>query len=123
MVFTPEFLSDFGANGLAEMTAYSPNLSVDMLETSSDANPTFISGSDRIDTRIVVRGLQASVSMDFFEAGFAVDNYNSERVELASGPNSILFGFGSPGGLVNVMTKRAQTDLPLFRIIKLDDYE
>ncbi len=108
MVFTPEFISDFGANGLAEMTAYSPNLSVDMLETSSAANPVFIGGSDLVDTRIVVRGLQASVSMDFFEAGFAVDNYNSERVELASGPNSILFGFGSPGGLVNVMTKRAQ---------------
>ncbi len=110
MVFTPEFLSDFGANGLAEMTAYSPNLSVDMLETSSDANPTFIGGSDLTDTRLVVRGLSASASMDFFEAGIAIDNYNSERVELASGPNSILFGFGSPGGLVNVMTKRAQVN-------------
>ena len=110
MVFTPEFLSDFGANGLAEMTAYSPNLSVDMLETSSDANPTFIGGSDLTDTRIVVRGLSASASMDFFEAGIAIDNYNTERVELASGPNSILFGFGSPGGLVNVMTKRAQVN-------------
>jgi len=109
MVFTPEYLSDFAANGLAEITAYSPNLAVDMLETSSDANPTFVGGSDLVDTRIVVRGLSASVSMDFFEAGFSVDNYNSERIELASGPNSILFGFGSPGGLVNVMTKRAQT--------------
>ena len=57
MVFTPEFISDFGANGLAEMTAYSPNLSVDMLETSSAANPVFIGGSDLVDTRIVVRGL------------------------------------------------------------------
>lgn len=108
MVFTPEYIADFAANGLGDITAYSPNLAVDMLETSSDANPTFVGGSDLVDTRIVVRGLSASVSMDFFEAGISVDNYNTERVELASGPNSILFGFGSPGGLVNVMTKRAQ---------------
>jgi iron complex outermembrane recepter protein len=109
-VFTPEYISDFAALGLADITAYSPNVSVDMLETSSDANPTFIGGSDLVDTRLVVRGLQASVSMDFFEAGYAVDSYNTERAELASGPNSILFGFGAPGGLVNVMTKRAQVD-------------
>ena len=108
MVFTPEFISDFGATGLADITAYTSNVSVDMLETSSDANPTFVGGSDLVDTRLTVRGLSASASMDFFEAGFAVDNYNIERIELASGPNSILFGFGSPGGLVNVMTKRAQ---------------
>ena len=44
-------------------TAYSANLSVDMLETNSEANPTFIGGSDRIDTRIVVRGLQASTKL------------------------------------------------------------
>lgn len=46
--------------------------------------------------------------MDFFEAGIAIDNYNTERFELSSGPNSILFGFGSPGGRVNIMTKRAR---------------
>jgi len=115
-VFTPEYISDFAALGLADITAYSPNVSVDMLETSSDANPTFIGGSDLVDTRLVVRGLQASVSMDFFEAGYAVDSYNTERAELASGPNSILFGFGAPGGLVNVMTKRAQVGAAPLRV-------
>jgi outer membrane receptor protein involved in Fe transport len=108
MVFTPEFLSDFNANNLADIVGYSPNMQVDLLDTSADANPQFLGGSDLRDTRIRVRGLSASTALDFFETGIAIDNYNTERFELSSGPNSILFGFGSPGGLVNVMSKRAQ---------------
>src|SRR5438552_1812992 len=38
------------------------------------------------------------------------DIYNAERVELSSGPNAILFGLGSPGGMFNASTKRAQTN-------------
>lgn len=108
MVFTPEFLSDFSATSLADIIGYAPNMQVDMLDTSADANPQFLGGSDLRDTRIRVRGLSASTAQDFFETGVPMDIYNIERLELSSGPNSILFGFGSPGGLVNVMTKQAQ---------------
>jgi iron complex outermembrane receptor protein len=109
MVFTPEFLADFSVYSLADMVAYAPNMAVDMLDTAADANPQFLGGSDLRDTRIRVRGLSASTSLDFFETGIPIDVYNTERLELSSGPNSILFGFGAAGGLVNVMTKRAQT--------------
>ncbi|MFM9079900.1 MAG: TonB-dependent receptor plug domain-containing protein, partial [Opitutaceae bacterium] len=108
MVFTPEFLSDFGATSLADLIGYAPNMQVDMLDASADAGTSFLGGSDLRDTRIRVRGLSASTALDFFETGIAVDTYNTERLELSGGPNSILFGFGSPGGLVNIMTKRAQ---------------
>jgi outer membrane receptor protein involved in Fe transport len=108
MVFTPEFLSDFGATSLADIIGYAPNMQVDMLDASADASTSFLGGSDLRDTRIRVRGLSASTAVDFFETGIAVDTYNTERLELSGGPNSILFGFGSPGGLVNIMTKRAQ---------------
>lgn len=112
MVFTPEFLADFGANSLADIVGYAPNMQLDMLDTSADANPQFLGGADLRDTRIRVRGLSASTAQDFFETGIAIDVYNTERLELSSGPNSILFGFGSPGGLVNIMTKRAQVSRP-----------
>lgn len=108
MAFTPEFMADFNVTSLADMIAYTPNMSADMLQNSADANPTFLGGSDLSDTRILVRGLSASTARDFFDTKIAIDAYNTERVELSSGPNSILFGFGAPGGLVNVMTKRAQ---------------
>ncbi len=107
MVFTPEFMSDFSATGLADIIGYAPNMQVDMLDTAADASPQFIGGSDLTDTRIRVRGLSASTALDFFETSIAIDNYNTERLELSSGPNSILFGFGQSGGLVNIMTKSA----------------
>ena len=108
MVFTPEFLSDFNSNSLADIVGYSPNMQIDMLDTAADASPQFVGGSDLTDTRIRVRGLSASTALDFFETSIAIDTYNTERLELSSGPNSILFGFGQSGGLVNVMTKSAQ---------------
>ena len=108
MVFTPEFLSDFNSNSLEDIIGYSPNMQIDMLDTSADASPQFVGGSDLTDTRIRVRGLSASTALDFFETSIAIDTYNTERLELSSGPNSILFGFGQSGGLVNIMTKSAQ---------------
>jgi outer membrane receptor for monomeric catechols len=108
MVFTPEFMSDFNTNSLEDIIGYSPNMQIDMLDTSADASPQFIGGSDLFDTRIRVRGLSASTALDFFETSIAIDTYNTERLELSSGPNSILFGFGQSGGLVNIMTKSAQ---------------
>lgn len=107
-VFTPDFLSDFGATSLGDIVGYAANMQLDLLDTNADANPQFLGGSDLRDTRIRVRGLSASTAQDFFETGIPIDTYNTERLELSSGPNSILFGFGAPGGLVNVMTKRAQ---------------
>jgi hypothetical protein len=86
MVFTPEFLSDFNSNGLADIIGYAPNMQIDMLDTSADANPQFIGGSDLTDTRIRVRGLAASTALDFFETSIAIDTYNTERLELSSGP-------------------------------------
>lgn len=35
------------------------------------------------------------------------DNYNTERLEFARGPNSILFGDGNPGGINTTFTKQA----------------
>ena len=97
MVCTPEFLFDFAAASLADLVGYAPNMQIDMLDAAADASTSFLGGSDLRDTRIRVRGLSASTALDFFETGIAVDTYNTERLELSGGPNSILFGFGSPG--------------------------
>jgi len=49
----------------------------------------------------------------FFKNGFAqngfTDNANIEQIEVAKGPNSILYGLVGPGGVVNMVTKK-----PLF---------
>ena len=108
MVFTPEFLSDFGATSLEDMTAYAPNLQMDYQDATATATPSFLGGSNVTESRIRVRGLPASTALDFFETRIPVDSYRIGRFELSSGPNAILFGFAQPGGLVNSTTKKAE---------------
>ena len=54
-----------------------------------------------------MRGSPAGASRDFVESSVPVDLYNVERAEVASGPNSILFGLGQAGGLVSLTGKKA----------------
>lgn len=65
--------------------------------------------------QIYVRGFEVHGSSDYrdglrqLSSGmtyFRTDPYTLERVEVLKGPSSILFGQGSPGGLINRVTKR-----------------
>lgn len=58
-----------------------------------------------------VRGLGSpSAAINYFPAIGAVpfDSYNTQTVEISRGPNSMLFGLGSPAGIVNQSTAQAQ---------------
>ncbi|MBI5688968.1 MAG: hypothetical protein HZC55_02640 [Verrucomicrobia bacterium] len=104
-VMTPEFLSDVGATSLAEAYLYSTNTE-GTYEHTPGSNVAFGTLNIRVDTR--VRGLNtATNSRNFFRTLAVVDGYNTERLTFASGPNSVLFGLGSPGGIVDSTLKRA----------------
>lgn len=71
------------------------------------------------DTRVdgfSVRGLSALQFRDgmrdifSYYASITSDPYNFERVEIVRGPASVLFGQGSIGGLVNLVSKRPDFD-------------
>ena len=49
-----------------------------------------------------IRGLAAADNTrDFFLTDIPWDSYNTDRVDIQRGPNSILFGEGSPAGIIN----------------------
>ena len=110
MVFTSEFLSDFGAFNLTDSVAYAANLQIAVDDDSAGASTSFFGGAGTTQSMVRVRGLLATVAQDFFDSNVPIDNYNTERMEISSGPNSILFGFASPGGMLNFTTKRARLD-------------
>jgi outer membrane receptor protein involved in Fe transport len=59
------------------------------------------------DTRI--RGLAAADNThDFFVSDIPWDSYNIDRIDISRGPNAILFGEGSPAGIINAGTKNAE---------------
>lgn len=58
-----------------------------------------------------VRGLGSpSAALNYYPAIGAVpfDSYNTQTVEISRGPNSMLFGLGSPAGIVNQSTAQAR---------------
>jgi iron complex outermembrane receptor protein len=48
-------------------------------------------------------------------AGYQIEPYGLERIEAIKGPASVLYGQGSPSGIVNAITKRP-TDVPFNEI-------
>ncbi len=68
-------------------------------EQSSLLNP---STSDR------VRGLtSADNARDYYITDIPWDSFNVGRIDLLRGPNSILYGLGSPAGIINATTNSA----------------
>lgn len=104
--FTKEFLSDIGATDLESMLAYATNVEREVEDSLGFQNPP---GRDSTggDFRFRVRGIAGSSSVDYAQSAVPVDLYNIERAEVASGPNSILFGLGAPGGTVALSSKSA----------------
>lgn len=105
--FTPEFLADIAATNLEEMLAHATNIEVDVEDSNAGFNNPSGRGADGNDFNFRMRGSPAGASRDFVESSVPVDLYNVERAEVASGPNSILFGLGQAGGLVSLSGKKA----------------
>ncbi|MBI2513213.1 MAG: TonB-dependent receptor plug domain-containing protein [Opitutae bacterium] len=107
--FTKEFLDDIGARTLGDMLPFANNFEPDFND-GEGFNALSSGRADTTNSPFRVRGQTGGVSMDLAETGVPVDLADIERVELSSGPNSILFGTGATGGLVALTTKRAQTN-------------
>lgn len=113
-VITKEFLNDVGATDNSTLLQYTTNAEVagtrgtyaglgngtSVDETASLRAPA---GAQR------VRGLaSADSTRDFFVTDIPWDSYNVDRIDIQRGPNSILFGLGSPAGIVNASLRSAE---------------
>ncbi|MCB1124653.1 MAG: TonB-dependent receptor plug domain-containing protein, partial [Verrucomicrobiae bacterium] len=102
--FTKEFINDIGADSIEQLLEYSNNsVRMDNTELANDNQVI------EFEFQFNVRGLPASRSRNYFVWDvISMDNFNIERVDESRGPNSILFGVGSAGGVVNTSTKQAR---------------
>lgn len=105
--FTPEFLADIAANNVLDAVDYSMGFTEDV--SSTNGNPQ--QGNDiNLNSRGVPRatGNARPVARNYFVWYINGDSYNTERLSFSRGPNSILFGLGDPGGIINTSTKQAR---------------
>ena len=107
-VVTKEFMQDLGVSNLNELLNYTTGTEVAGLAgnfsnvgTGADFSDFFgsvrsVQGANR------VRGVAAAdQTRDYFITGVPLDSYIVDRVEVNRGPNSMLFGLGSAGGIIN----------------------
>lgn len=113
-VVTKEFLKDVGATGNSTLLQYTTNAEV------AGARGTYVGLGNGTDVNEApqlrapssaqrVRGLAAADNTrDFFVTDIPWDSFNVDRVDIQRGPNAILFGLGSPAGIVNAQTRNAE---------------
>jgi catecholate siderophore receptor len=96
-VVTKEQIRDQAMASITDVVAYVPGITSHQGENNRD--------------QLVIRG--NNTSADFFLNGvrddvqYYRDLYNVERVEALKGPNSMLFGRGGGGGVINRVSKEA----------------
>lgn len=78
---------------------------------------------------VKVRGLNVPMYQDSLQSLFG--NYNNtrpniytlEQVEILKGPASVLYGQGSPGGLINVISKRPREESAHEVVVELGNFD
>ena len=129
-VMTEEFLRDIGATDNESALMYALNTEVGgprgnfsggVSVSSQNTNELALFANPSGNTR--VRGLtNADNTRNYFLSDIPWDGYTVSRVDLQRGPNAILFGLGSPAGVVN-----ATINQPEFRNrgsvgVRLDEF-
>lgn len=112
-VINSQFLKDIGATNNETLLQYTVGTEVGNIRGNfaGTGDSAFLDESSKFvkpnqNTR--VRGLaEADNTRDYFLSDIPWDGYNVDRVDLQRGPNSILFGQGSPAGIINVGLKQA----------------
>ena len=120
-VLTEEFLRDVGATNMYDALDFVGNVETyDKSGGRGEAeNEVWFSNP------YMARGFASSaVTSDFFNVNKSpLDFYNRTNFTVARGPNAILFGIGSPGGIVNSSRKRALWGKDLTELqFRVDNY-
>ena len=110
-VVTKEFMQDIGATDSATLLQYTTNAEVAGTHGTyaGMGNGQTLFEGNSISTNQRLRGIGAADNTrDYFLTDIPWDSYNVDRIDIQRGPNSILFGLGSPAGIVNASTRSAE---------------
>ena len=114
-VVTKDMMTDLGVNNSGQLLTYTLGTEVSGSSGNFSGAAT-APGSlqqDSVNRNFLpaarIRGLaNADNTRDFFLTDIPWDSFNTDRVEVNRGPNAMLFGTGSPAGIINQTTAQAQ---------------
>jgi len=111
-VATEQFLKDTGSTDSTRLLIYTTNTEV----AGNDGNFSGNNGATSDDAvrrnaspTVRVRGLaSADLTRGYFLSDIDFEGYNTDRITVSRGPNGMLFGLGSPGGIIDNSLKPAK---------------
>ncbi|HEY9153516.1 MAG TPA: TonB-dependent receptor plug domain-containing protein [Opitutaceae bacterium] len=110
-VVTQKFLQDTAAHNAQQLLGYQPNTEIGGLQgnfSGQAGNAQYDENTLNPSSNTRVRGLDtADNTRDYFITDIPFDTFNTGRIDLQRGPNSILFGVGSPAGIINASLNEA----------------
>jgi outer membrane receptor protein involved in Fe transport len=113
-VVTAQFLQDTGATNNESLLVYTTNTEIAGVKGNYGAvGGIYVNGAAQPQnvnpgTNNRVRGLDsADMTRDYFATDIPWDSFDVGRIDMQRGPNSILFGIGSPAGIINANVNMA----------------
>jgi len=125
---TEEFLDDLGIVDADELLTYTTSTETaglggnfsGALPGNSGVDTSAARAEPQLATR--VRGLgRADLTRNYFKTVIPFDSYNTSRIGINRGSNSVLFGLGSPAGIINNTPREAIFKNSAKLINRLDD--
>lgn len=101
-IVTRDLITDTGATGLQDALNYAAGVRSDAYGLDSRTDSARIRGAEAAE---YLDGLRKHLS-GYYTSNTRTDPYTLERVEVLRGPSAMLFGQGSVGGLINMVSKR-----------------
>jgi iron complex outermembrane receptor protein len=109
-VFTEKFLEDLGINQIEDLIGYTVGATLAVQDTNAGPTANAAISGERLIRGIDLRGIGSSLGLDYFKAITPNDSYRVGRYDESRGPNGILFGISSAGGLMNQSSVTATTN-------------
>src|SRR5689334_13203687 len=111
--FNADKLALRGIDGLFDLAANVPNLTIEPFPIHNATLRMFIRGEGTADAQIT-QDPAVSVYVDGVyiarSVGLAIDTADLERIEVLRGPQGTLYGRNTTGGAINLVTRRPSTD-------------
>ncbi len=108
-VFTEQFMQDLGINQIEDLIGYTVGAQLATQDTNAAPNANAAINAQSLVRGIDIRGIGSSQGLDYFKNITPNDSYRVSRYDESRGPNGILFGISSAGGLINQSTLLAST--------------
>jgi hypothetical protein len=127
-IVTPEFMQDVGASSINELFLFTTSTEASGINGNfSDFSAGTTSTNDE-GTRINPQGSQrvrgisgADLTRNYFLSLIPSDRFNTDSTEINRGANAILFGLGSPAGIVNTQLASARFKNSRQARVEVDD--